>query len=166
MIKKFTAIVLLGLGFSTPATAVTQALFPSGKAMVIIQGPPGDMDAPNLFEAMNVPPVDGGNVWKKQASFVSEAGEALFDLTCTLAKNVANYGSCTLRVNGSSSAEIDSQNRSVRFMVGGPDALLIAKSFGLPDQSGSIFLTADKRLGFAFGSNGGQVDSFRISYAE
>lgn len=147
--------------------AATHIMFSNEKAVVLVQGQAGDLDAPNLYAAMNVNPIDSGAVLKKQITFSNSSKQTLFDLSCSLSKTVANYGSCTLQINRVDGMVFDPNKPEVIVAVQDLTDIVKASSlFSRPDmQTGIIYFSSDRHLGFSLDYNGGgHPELFMIQY--
>lgn len=136
--------------FTAMAFADTQTIFSSDKAVVIVQGKPGDKDAPNLFNALSTQAVDIGNFFEKKVSVSSSSKEQLFAVACKISKSIPDYGSCTLTVFKSKISVIQPDEKFISLMIQYPDSTAALKEFVLAsptDPAGKIFGSADLHLG-------------------
>jgi hypothetical protein len=124
-------ILALGMLFiMTAANAETNILFPSNRAILIIQG--HNADAKMLFDSMNVPVKDEAGIQKKEIEFTSisgPAGDTVFNLRCNYS-SLSSNGSCTLKVYPSNEAGVYKESKS--FLIGVNDqfaASEISKNF-------------------------------------
>ena len=159
----FKIIIVLGLSLLvTTVHAGTVAKIEERKAIVMVQGPPGDLDAPKLFAAMNTTAVDRSGVFNKELHFKSSDSEQLFDLVCNVSKTVPNYGSCTFTIAESTYVTFDPLKKNFIFMISGPDAWNIVRNFGPPDAQGSVYTSKDGSLSLRVDEAGTSTESFRV----
>jgi hypothetical protein len=165
LMKSKLFLTLFAFCLSARTMASTQGFFGGpDKATILIQGTAGDLDATNLFNAMNVPVGDDGSKISKIIIFKKKNGDSLFNLVCHISKNVANLGSCTLNIYKSEFASIDKVNHEALFMVSGNDAWPIVPQFIRPPDpmSGLVFFSSDKKLGIAIDNVGHGTEDLRI----
>lgn len=158
-------LVLATILVST-AHATTQILFTADKAIILVQGPAGDLDAPHLFNALKTNSIDNGTTLSKHITFTDSAKQNIFDLGCTLSKNVANYGSCTIQIFKVDNMVFEPNNQRVITTVQTPeDAFQVSQLFNRPDQTGFIYSSDDGNLIFSLQYNGGSYPQlFMIQY--
>lgn len=151
------------------ANAASSAMFSAGRVVIVIQGRAGDLDAPNLFNAMTTAALDDGGKLKKQVSVNSSTMVNLFNLSCNVSKTIANFGSCTLQIPKSAWASIDGKNHFALLGINDDsDAWLAAKNFVTADPStNEIYRSIDGRVVVsAIKDEQNRVISFSMSYRE
>ncbi len=161
----FLALTIL---LASYAHATAQILFTNDKAVVLVQGPAGDLDAPNLYEVMNAPVVDDGTSLKKQINFINSSNQNIFDLSCKVSKTVANLGSCTLVIFKVDGMIFEPANKNVIVAVEDMnDVIKVSQLFVRPDQYGELYFSDDLHLGLSLHYNGSSYPQlFMISYSE
>lgn len=104
------------------------------------------MDAPKLFDALKVAPVDAGDRLEKSVS-LNFPGQ-VFEISCNLSKQVANFGSCTLKVYSSGWTVIDKAKKSFLLgLNGSADAWMGAEKFIAADPTTEdIYRSLDNKL--------------------
>ncbi len=147
--------------------AAEQAFFGGNKATILIQGSAQDLDAVNLFNAMNVPINNEEGKFSKIINFKNSIGSPLFNLVCKVSKSVENLGSCTLNIHTSKFANIDKVKREALFMVSASDAWEIVPQFVQPKWPENIvFLSINKKLGIVIDNAGQGTQSLRIWFID
>lgn len=150
---------------SVGANAAVTDFFSADKATLLIQGK--DLDAGNLYDAMNVVAETDGTIDVKHISYDSMYANPVFDLTCKKSQ-LTDVASCTLKFF-SPGAVVNSAYKSVLMGINDRfDAPTTAKKFNEtssnPHQA-HVFLSADGKLRIwkTFDSSG-DVVSFTMTY--
>ena len=157
-------IICTTILWTMSAKATTQVIFSIEKAIILVQGQPGDLDAPNLYNAINLPASDDGTSLRKTVHITDAKDKLVLSIDCRISKTITDYGSCTITVPKSESATIDKDKRQILFMTGLPGSATAAKAFNA-DQSGRVFISTDSHLGLMLDYSGtGTPMSFRLFY--
>lgn len=133
----------------------------------MIQG--SDSDAVNLFDAINVLPVEQSGVQKKHVELGTSSAEPVFDLTCN--KSVlSGVASCTLKVFPALAVINKNQKSFLMGINDRFDAPAIAQKFlhaGGNSHQGEVFWSINSKLRIWKTFDGtGRVVSFTVTYQE
>lgn len=141
--------------------AATKGFFNNpNQVAIIIQG--RDMDAPRLFDSLNVSQEQTPSGFKKNLTFTSLTNEKTLNITCYKSKNVENFGSCTVEFFRSQWTKIDSS--SVQLAFDNQNSSSIRHFFSESDNEGLIYQSIDGRLLIRLDDNGTSVKLFSIVY--
>ena len=161
MLKIYFAVLSVYFVCSQSQAEVA-ALFTPMKAVLVIQGQ--DDDAAQLYAAMNATEVDSGSSYKKFLSFNQTSGLPLFDLACSIGKEVDGHSSCTMNVYKSAYSQLDRVSKAVHFKAKDEMAQSIAVDFIMADSTGKFFESKNKRMSIYFLNLGSPDQIFSISF--
>ena len=160
-------VFLLCFGFlaTVNAAAASQVIF-SGDAQevkVILQGPPGDTDAPNLYAALNVPVTTVKASSTKVLVISDNSGDKMLEIICRISNRVAAYGSCTVSIRKSEFSKINPQNHSASFRIMfPPHAAELGHFFHAVPGSTTLYQSQDTVFSITY--KGAELGDFEILY--
>lgn len=158
-----TLLFIAGLTASCFCQAETSINFSGNQVRVTVQGNPGDMDAPKLFDVMKVSSTADGTQNQKQLSFKNKSGQTVFELVCATSQNVANFGSCTFHLIQQPNMTFDPSHQKFVLTIQDPtDLANVTKLFDTPDVEDVIYSSADGKLAITL--TNGTSKSFTVLY--
>lgn len=141
---------------------------PAGdKVMILVNGPAGDKDATNLFNALNTSATESNSFLIKELDFRDSKNILSLQFKCKVSKTIANFGSCTVIIYKTAHTILNTSTKSVSYILfDRVEAALLAQIFNLPaDTRKDIFESNDQNLKIPFYDPNGLGD-LGISYTE
>lgn len=149
--KLLCALVIVFAGTSSYGAA--NAIFSStgDKVAIIIQGPAGDKDAINLYNALNLPVTESANFFEKSGAFTELDDTPNLTFQCRISKTVADFGSCTVTIFKSKNAMLFPDKKGASYVITSDivsgEASRLASLFNCPSpETKYIFVSSDSRF--------------------